>query len=231
MQVVELMHTRLRNALGEIHVTRLRSLFAAVGGLLLGQQLWLSSVGRRLATKVAEKHRIKRLDRLLGNVQLGLERLRFYRWLSSLMLSPGSQPCVLVDWSDIDTTKSLFLLRAAVSVGGRALTVYATVYGRYANRQDMEKFLETLAQVLPENCRPVIVTDAGFKSPWFRSVAARGWSYVGREREPWLLVSNLPPRRHTAKRVVALYRQRMTTEQAFRDLKAYRHGFALRGNL
>jgi hypothetical protein len=54
MQVVELLHTRVRKALGEIHVTRLRSLFAAVGGLLLGQQLWLSSVGRNLATKTAE---------------------------------------------------------------------------------------------------------------------------------------------------------------------------------
>ena len=141
MQVVELMHTRVRKALGEIHVTRLRSLFAAVGGLLLGQQLWLSSVGRNLATKTAEKYQIKRVDRLLGNGQLQVERPAFYRWLSSLMLSPGSQPCVLVDWSDIDTTKSLFLLRAAVSVGGRALTVYEAVYDRYANRQDMEKSL------------------------------------------------------------------------------------------
>ena len=309
MQLVEVMHTRVRKALGEIHVMRLRSLFAAVGGLLLGQQLWLTSVGRHVATKVAEKHRIKQLDRLLGNGHLGVERPALYRWLSSLLLSPGSQPCVLVDWSDIDTTKSLFLLRAAVSVGGRALTVYEAVYDRYANRQDTAKFLATLAQILPQDCRPVSVTDAGFKSPWFRSVAARGWSYVGRvrnrdyarlvheetwfpakllyaratrtprdrgelwlpranpcltraylyhkppqgrhrmtargqrrrngpsekhargEREPWLLVSNLPPRRTTAKRVVALYRQRMTIEQAFRDLKAYRHGFALRGNL
>ena len=191
MQVVEMLHTRVRHALGEIHVTRRRSLFAAVGGLLLGQPLWLSSVGRHLMTQVAGKHRIKRLDRLLGNVQLGLERPGFYRWLSSLMLSPGSQPCVLVDWSDIDTTKSLFLLRAAVSVGGRALTVYEAVYGRYANRQDMEKFLETLAQVLPQNCRPVIVTDAGFKSPWFRRVAARGWSYVGRVRRRFLPAQSL----------------------------------------
>ncbi len=55
--------------------------------------------------------------------------------------------------------------------------------------------------------------------------------HARREREPWLLVSNLPPRRTTAERVVALYCQRMTIEQAFRDLKAYRHGFALRGNL
>lgn len=46
----------------------------------------------------------------------------------------------------------------------------------------MQKFLDTLAQVLPEGCRPIMVTDAGFRSPWFRNVEALGWSYVGRVR-------------------------------------------------
>jgi hypothetical protein len=52
-----------------------------------------------------------------------------------------------------------------------------------------------------------------------------------REREPWLLVSNLPPRHRIEKRVVQIYRDRMAIEEAFRDLKAYRHGFAFRLNL
>ncbi len=51
------------------------------------------------------------------------------------------------------------------------------------------------------------------------------------EREPWLLVTNLSPQRNLAKRVVAIYRDRMTIEEAFRDLKAHRHGFAFRQNL
>lgn len=194
-------------------------------------------------------------------------------------------------------------------VGGRALTLYEAVYDRPQHPADLQQFLNTLAQVLPTGCRPILVTDAGFRGPWFRSVEALGWYYVGRvrnrdyarapaentwfpakdlyqratktpralgellfarskpflsraylyrkpskgrhelnargvrrrsgpsekharaEREPWLLVSNLPPTRKVAQRVVSLYRQRMTIEQAFRDLKAYRHGFALRANL
>ena len=55
--------------------------------------------------------------------------------------------------------------------------------------------------------------------------------HAQRESEPWLLVSNLPPRRHLAKRLVRIYRQRMSIEEAFRDLKAHRHGFAFRNNL
>ena len=42
------------------------------------------------------------------------------------------------------------------------------------------------------------------------------------ERTPWLLLSNLPRRYRTAKRVVKLYRRRMSIEEGFRDLKAHR---------
>ena len=73
MQMVRLWHARARNALPEIHTTRLRSLFAAVSELLLGRQLWLTGVGRHLATNVSEKHQIKRVDRLLGNIQFHAE--------------------------------------------------------------------------------------------------------------------------------------------------------------
>ena len=55
--------------------------------------------------------------------------------------------------------------------------------------------------------------------------------HAAREREPWLLISNLPEHHHIAKRVVAIYRDRMSIEQAFRDLKAPRYGLAFRYNL
>lgn len=53
--------------------------------------------------------------------------------------------------------------------------------------------------------------------------------FAQRNREPWLLASNLDDVR--ARQVVKLYRTRMQIEEAFRDLKAPRHGFALRHNL
>lgn len=49
-----------------------------------------------------------------------------------------------------------------------------------------------------------------------------------REQDPWLLVSNLPARRSTAKKVVRLYALRMRIEEGFRDLKSQRYGLALR---
>jgi len=76
MQVLRLWHTRAHRALSKIHTTRLAALFAAVGGLLKGQQLWLSGVGRHLPSRVGEKHNIKRIDRLLGNCYLRAAALR-----------------------------------------------------------------------------------------------------------------------------------------------------------
>jgi hypothetical protein len=36
--------------------------------------------------------------------------------------------------------------------------------------------------MLPPDCRPVIITDAGFRTPWFKQVKALGWDWVGRIR-------------------------------------------------
>lgn len=53
-----------------------------------------------------------------------------------------------------------------------------------------EKFLEQLANVLPEGCRPILVTDGGFKNPWFRAVARRGWDWIGRIRGRTMVTRN-----------------------------------------
>ncbi|WP_278043987.1 transposase [Legionella lansingensis] len=54
---------------------------------------------------------------------------------------------------------------------------------QYENNPNVhQKFLEQLKKVIPSKCKPVIVTDAGFKNPWFKAVASLGWDYVGRIR-------------------------------------------------
>jgi hypothetical protein len=55
--------------------------------------------------------------------------------------------------------------------------------------QTPKMFLERLRQVLPEGCRPVIITDAGFRTPWCKQVEQGGWDWLGRVRQrhkvPW----------------------------------------------
>ena len=43
-------------------------------------------------------------------------------------------------------------------------------------------FLSQLKSLLPDGCSPVVVTDAGFRMPWFRQIEALGWDWVGQVR-------------------------------------------------
>jgi hypothetical protein len=57
-------------------------------------------------------------------------------------------------------------------------------------------FLRRLASVLPDGVNPILVTDAGFRGPWFRAVEAMGWQWLGRLRNTTYLrtvaVANKP---------------------------------------
>lgn len=58
------------------------------------------------------------------------------------------------------------------------------------------------------------------------SRAGRSRKAAKGQREPWVLVSNLPSRHSTAAKVVGLYTKRMEIEEGFRDIKSERFGFA-----
>ena len=182
MQAVKLLHEQMKAAVPTMHAARMASLFAHVEGLLRGESLSLTSVGRGVPGKSHEKHKIKRADRLVGNRHLNAERQATYGWISRVLIGHAQQPLILVDWSDVVPAQTLYLLRAAVVIEGRALPVYEEVHTRYHHPEDAARFLRRLAALLPAGCRPVIVTDAGFKTPWYRAVEALGWYYLGRVR-------------------------------------------------
>lgn len=48
--------------------------------------------------------------------------------------------------------------------------------------------------------------------------------------DPWLLATSLPAHRNLAKRVVAIYQQRMQIEEGFRDMKSNRFGLGFEYN-
>ncbi|MGD4910013.1 transposase, partial [Xanthomonas citri pv. citri] len=45
-----------------------------------------------------------------------------------------------------------------------------------------KRFLQQLRRMIPDDVRPILVTDAGVRTPWFRAVSAMGWEWVGRLR-------------------------------------------------
>ena len=182
MHATQVFRNRLRAWCQGIHPWRLDAVMAMVDALLRGRVLTVTGLGRALGGPVAPKHQIKKADRLIGNPHLHSERGRFYQALMALTIGHLRRPVILVDWSDVREDRAFQMLRAAVAVAGRALTLYEEVHplARSANRRVQTRFLHTLQRLLPAHCRPIIVTDAGFKNPWFKAVRALGWDFVGR---------------------------------------------------
>ena len=185
--VVPLLDRWLRRTCPTIHAVRATAIVTVVEALVLGAKLALTALGRNLRTRAFAKHSIKRVDRLLGNTHLHAERALRYRAIAHALLAATPRPILLIDWADCGSRGAgprWLLLRAAVPLGGRALPVYEEVHPlrRYNSPRTHRRFLAHLRAVLPATCRPILITDAGFRGPWFRAVEGYGWDWIGRVR-------------------------------------------------
>lgn len=185
MHALKIVHQLLSKNCPDIHKTRLSALLNVVESLMHGQTLTVTGLGRSSRRGARMKHNIKQSDRLIGNAHLTHERKHLYQTLAKQILGPRQRPLILVDWSDYTYNRTHLILRAAVPVGGRALTLYEEVhpYRCYGNARIQSAFLKTLKSILPETHIPIIISDAGFSGPWFRCVQQWGWDYVGRTRK------------------------------------------------
>jgi len=106
------------------------------------------------------------------------------RVLCHQIIGSRTRPVILIDWSDMDEYKQHFVLRAAMALEGRCLTLYEEVHTIKTKEKlyTHEQFLGRLEAILPDRCRPILVTDAGFRTTWFKLVKALGWDWVGRVR-------------------------------------------------
>ncbi|WP_258526180.1 IS4 family transposase, partial [Xanthomonas oryzae] len=145
--------------------------------------IWHRQRSTRWALHFPTKSPLKACDRLLCNRTLQVERSAIEQDMAHWLLR-GDQPVIVIDWSDLKPDKSWCLLRAAVPVGGRTLTLLdMVVSGKQQGSPGAEKrFLQQLRALIPDDVRPILVTDAGFRTPWFRAVSAMGWDWVGRLR-------------------------------------------------
>jgi hypothetical protein len=184
MQAGQVLDRLLRKICPDMHKLRRTALFVNVMAALHGAVLTVTHLGRAISSDAKEKHCIKRADRLLSNRRLQRERLDVYSALTRQLIGSKQRPVLLVDWSDMDECKRHFLLRASVPVEGRALTVYEEVHTLRTKEKPKthQRFLQTLQKMLPPDCRPIVVSDAGFRTPWFKEVEALGWDWVGRIR-------------------------------------------------
>jgi Transposase DDE domain len=200
MQAVQLLHKFVKKSCPQIHTNRINALFIAVAALIVVGKLSLSGLGRSLTTGAKVKNNIKRIDRLLGNKNLHIEKDNIYDVVTKLIIASTKKPPIIVDWSSLPD-KKFHLLRAAVPTNGRSLTVYEEVHPvkKLNNHKVHKNFLKKLFSMLPIDCKPIIITDAGFHSPFFREVEKLQWDWIGRirnltkykEGDKWIACSSL----------------------------------------
>lgn len=87
----------------------------------------------------------------------------------------------------------------------RSVTLYEKAFplSKQCSKSAHDQFLSDLANILPSCVTPLIISDAGFKVPWYKSVEEH-------------------------KQLVRLYAKRMQIEETFRDLKSPAYGLGLR---
>lgn len=168
MPTLTSIHAFIARHCPHIHATRLQVLFEVIGVVLRGAPLALTSLGRGVRGTAYTKHKIKRVDRLLGNAKLVAERGAIYAALIQWVLVGREHPVIVIDWSDLSADRHWQLLRAALPTQGRSSrTLYEEVHSlsRFANPLVHRRFLGRLRELLPAHCSPIIVTDAGFRAP------------------------------------------------------------------
>lgn len=184
MHALRIVQQLIRSCCPHVHAARLAVVIATVGAAVRCRRLTLTELGRALISKAYVKHSIKRMDRLLSNRHLLAERFALYRAFAHRVIGTMREPLIIVDWSDLTADGRWQLLRAALPIGGRTLTLYEEIHPlcHFANARVHRAFLAQLQLLLPAGLKPIVITDAGFHTPWFKALNRLGWHWIGRIR-------------------------------------------------
>lgn len=183
MQVKQVLHKFVEKSLqgSKIRSTKINAVLDMVNALLNQSQLTLTSIGRHLPGDADVKHKIKRVDRWLGNLGLYQESQNIYKAIFHNVLIQRKKLEILVDWSGC-CNQTECCLRASLAYHGRSITIYQEVHTSQKQQKDSvhNQFLENLKNVIPKDCEVIIITDRGFGCSWFKKVKDLKWDFVGR---------------------------------------------------
>ena len=176
----------IQKQLNLIHAGRRELLCAAVSAVMCGHLLSLSRLARALIGQSTQKAALKRVDRLMGNQRIAQEAEVVGAALLRALCRGGQSLVIAVDWSAVAPGGAFVELRAVATRPGmgRGLTIYQRVYPekKLGNAAVERALLKMLHGWMPAGVQVIIITDAGFRRPWFTQVERLGWSWIGRIR-------------------------------------------------
>lgn len=169
-----------------MHASRRQVFTAAVAAVMNGHFLSLTRLARGLGSAAGLKAAIKRIDRLIGHARIEEEARLVGAALMARLSRLGGPLVIAVDWSALSPGGTFVELRAAVTCPGmgRALTIYQQVYpqAKQGNPQAERALLNTLRSWVSAHSEVILITDAGFRRPWFAQAERVGWAWIGRVR-------------------------------------------------
>lgn len=180
MLTKEVSQKYFNNALS-IHAKRANCLFETAWSLTGDANLTISSLGANKAGRANVKHKIKSVDRLVGNPLLHKEIPTIYKEFFASIIQSEPILYILVDWSGC-CRQDIHMLRASIVYAGRGLSIYNEIHpqSKYGNREVQKQFLTSLKRMIPPEKKVIVITDAGFATQWFDAVLKMGWDYLGR---------------------------------------------------
>ena len=181
MRVDRSLRKLFRPCLEWCHASRFEAVMVGADALIHAGRVTITDMGRHVRSATTPKHSIKRIDRLVGNTRLQFELHTWYEEIARLSIGTCKQPLVLIDWTELGS--DLWALSAMVAGPGRGLPIYQEVHKSQKGKRLIHKrFLDRLRSVLPDDCDPILVADAEFRTPFFRACRARGLRFVVRLR-------------------------------------------------
>lgn len=180
MRTATMIRQHVGAALAQMHSKRALALIAAVEAILRGGRLSVCAWGRALCRPAKVKHRIKCIDRLLSNAHVQRELPLLVHAHITRVVQSVARPLIVIDWTQLTTAH--WALCASMVSSGRAVPLCQAVHtAKQVNKTRVQRrFVQQLQRQLPAACRPIVITDAGFRNPWYRDVIALGWDVVGR---------------------------------------------------
>jgi hypothetical protein len=163
-----------------------------VAGTIESGRAGIAAIGRAVPSETSDKHRIKQVDRFVGNRLVDVDKIS-----ESLLrsLATGKKHLFLAtDWSEFG---SLSVLTTAVIAGKRAIPVYWTVIDTEQQRQRAVEsgHFEAVHALLPPGVEAVFLADRGFdggdriahlaKFTHFIIRLSRGFVYQAQDTDEW----------------------------------------------
>jgi Transposase DDE domain len=217
-----------RACIDKMHAARVAVLLAAADALVRGGHASLTAIGRALVPTTTPKHRIKRIDRLLGNWRLRCELPLWYAAVAARLLRGSTRPQILIDWTEI--TRTCWSLTAAVPVAGRAIPIYSEVHppSGNGNRRQLRRFVRVLRSLVPEEIRPTLIVDAGFMGPFYEACLEFRFDLIVRLQNHGRLRAWIPDRTTTVGVIAAQARRVAKCHGQWAVYDANRRGTTLR---